>query len=356
MKETIHVLLGTNDKYLPGAIMTMVSILLANEQRGLFHFHVMDTGISDENRAGLTSFFAKWKNATLQFFAVDTECFARINAPIGPGGGYSTYARFLMTDYIAEDRCIYVDTDFFVRMDFSELWNLQLDNHAVAACLDTSKTGDQGFDKLSYDCPFDSIDHVSGYGYHNAGLLVCNLKYWRAVDFKRQALETIEKFGPLLKHHDQTVINYLFRGKIKQLPQEWNLPPWWTRPLDEVSNLHFTADKPWLGRSFLPAEAIWFDCYDQVVAPRWEVVKQTRMKKKGFLVFLRAWAIPALVAEFYCGLLFIASAHTRVYVRNRYEVLRAIRYCLLFGGVPATKRNIRQYRKQLANQLQHMLE
>ena len=347
MKETIQVLLGTNDKYLPGAIVTMLSIIRANHLKNRFLFYVMDTGISIENKTKLIDFFVPYPTVEIQFKQVDVDCFKSEGAPEGPGGGYSTYARLLMTDFIESDRCIYVDTDFFVRLDFSELWELPMDGYGVAACLDTSKTGESGYNVLSWDCPFESAESVSSYGYYNAGLLVCNLIFWREFEFQDKVKHLLKSFATQLDHHDQTLINYIFRGKILALSPEWNLPPWWTRPLDAKSNMHFTAYKPWTLRTYLPAEKIWFSFYDTLVKPRWDVIKISRNKTKGIYHFLRFWGLPALIAEPYCLLLKWFSKRDDIYRQNRFIVLKKIRKTLILGPDTQTKKTIRDFRRSL---------
>ena len=48
MQDTqIHILLGTDDRYLPGAVVTMASSIRATANDASFVFHVMDFGKGD---------------------------------------------------------------------------------------------------------------------------------------------------------------------------------------------------------------------------------------------------------------------------------------------------------------------
>lgn len=342
--DAIHVLLGTDDNYVPGAVVTMVSILKSSSPTTSFTFHLMDTGIAPKRVVEMKRFFSRYPNCLLDVQPVDVSRFGLLGARNFEGVGFSAYARILAADVVPADKCIYVDTDILVTKDFDELWRVDISDYAFAACLNTSKGGLRGCDRLSYDCPFVLNEKEINQPYYNSGFMVCNLAFWRASNFCHEAFKIIQSHGPQLKSHDQTIINYLFRGKGLILSPEWNATPWWTRSIIPATNLHFTSKfKPWNYRFFLPAERMWYALYDKEVKPHWDVVRGTRKKIRGLFMFLRWYGIPALVPRIYCGLRKRFRNDDEIRQQNDLIQFLAMNRMLWHGVHPRTRRTISAY-------------
>ena len=342
MQDTpIHILLGTDDRYLPGAVVTMASSIRATANDASFVFHVMDFGISRSNKENFLAFFRRYPGVSIVLHELDLSIFNRTGAiRFSGGGGYAAYARLLAPTFIEEDRVIYIDTDFFIQKDLSEIWKLSLDEIAFAACLNTSKGGIPNCSKMAFDSPFSNAPEILECPYFNSGFMLINMNEWRRMDFTNQALGLLSS-GKTTRFADQTIINYLCIGKTKTLTPDWNTTPWWTRPVLPDCNLHFTSPfKPWTERFFLPAERIWFDFYDFEIKPHWDPIKTTRRKIPGFLSFARHYGIPALFPEVYCFLRRKFRKDSPVRQQNDLKQFKAMHNLLQHGLDPVTKKTL----------------
>ena len=344
----IHILLGSDDRYLPGAVVTMASSINASPVGTPFVFHLMDFGISGHNCKRLAEFFHRYPNVEVVVHDVDLTPFRQANAPVfSGGGGYAAYARLLAPAFLTEPKVIYIDTDIFIQKDLRIIWNLPLEGLAFAACLNTSKGGIPNCDKMSFDCPFSNDPSILTRPYFNSGLMVINLVFWRENDFVRKTLSLIQT-DKRISFADQTIINYLASGCTKMLDPSWNSTPWWTRPVPPNVNLHFTSNfKPWTDRFFLPAEKIWFAFYDHEVKPHWDVVRTTRRKIRGGIRFLRFYGIPALFPRTYCALRKCFRKDSMLRRDNDLKQFLAM-HTMIFHGLDETSRKtIRDYQASL---------
>ena len=108
---------------------------------------------------------------------------------------------------------------------------------------------DRKVSKLSEDSPWQLAPEEESLPYFNSGVMVVNLEQWRAENIERQCLDLIAKPAGPYRWWDQTILNYLLRGRIGLLPQEWNWQSEEVPHLDEPSPsvLHYTTGlKPWI--------------------------------------------------------------------------------------------------------------
>lgn len=301
MNNKINVLLVADENVIVGLVTTMVSVYTACSRKEDIVFHIIDMGMTDASVAKIKEFFNRYRTDIVQVYKFDPSFFESKGARNFGGFGFAAYGRLVAADLLDCDKCIYIDSDILVTKDIAELWNLNLDDYAFAACRNTSKGGIENCDKLIFDCPFKYEEDISKYGYYNSGFMFCNLKYWRNIGVLNQTINLLSEAGNKLKFADQTVLNFIFRGKVFELHGSWNFTPWWTRSMIELSNLHFTSKhKPWSSRFYLPEEKMWYALYNSQIKPYWDIIKEKKTKTiKGFFLVLKQWLIPGLVPEVY---------------------------------------------------------
>lgn len=346
MNDKIQILVGSDENCLVGLVATLTSVAVACDKTRQLKFNIMNLGFDDSFEDKIYSFFTRYSNVEINIIKFNTDVVKQLGAREFEGGTHSVYARLFSVDLLDCDKCIYVDSDILVTKDISELWDMNIDKFAMAAALNTSKGGLNGCDRLTYDCPFEHEDDISNYGYYNSGLLVCNLKKWRELNFLKKALKLMCKYNSKITSHDQTILNFVFRGQILTLPREWNFTPWWTRELETISNLHFTSKhKPWHLRLYLPEEKMWYALYNSQIKPYWDIIKETQVHKfKDFLYVVRHWLIPATMPEIYVFFRKIVRNDSELRSKSNLVQFRAMRKILYFGKVsPKTQRTISKY-------------
>jgi len=261
---SISVVVCANKNYLPGAFVTLGSMLDSNGGRDDFVLHVLDTGIGEAGRGALARFIATFPNAELRFHTVDTSCFQ--NAPRHFGGDLSAYARLLMGSLIGGPKCVYTDVDVIFLKDVAELWRAPLDGKIVRAVrYDGVPANPAG--TLDYDCPFMPREEARNYPYYHSGIFLCDLDAWRASGMERKAFELLHEAGGKIKLHDQTILNWLWRDNVGDLDNSWcRLAD--CSPLREDTVWHFyTNRKPWARRTFVTANILWETYYRMRVRP-----------------------------------------------------------------------------------------
>jgi lipopolysaccharide biosynthesis glycosyltransferase len=304
MDKKIQILVGSDENCLVGLVVTLASIINSCDKTRQLVFNIMDLGFHEETKEKMFVFFNRFPQVEIIFIHCDVSIYEKNGARSFEGMNFATYARLQAADMLNCDKCIYIDSDILVTKDVSELWDMNIDNYAMAAVLNSSKMGIVGCDKLSYECPFEHEEDISNFGYFNAGFLVCNLKKWREISLFEKSIDLIKKYKKQISSHDQTILNFLLRGQILALPNEWNYIPWWTRDMKELSNLHFTSKfKPWSLRLYLPEEKMWYALYNAKVKPFWDLIEEYKTRKpRDFFIILKQWLLPGFIPEVYCFL------------------------------------------------------
>ena len=152
-----------------------------------------------------------------------------------------TYYRLLTPDlFSAYDKVIYLDSDVVVNRDIAELYQTDLQGYFLAAAYDTHVvsycTQNPPLEQREYNIKTLKMEDPEQY--FQAGVSLFNIKAFRE-NFESGYLIK-QGLSHKLRWLDQDLLNMLFYGKIKRLPNKWNVM---------VSNLPELLDE-----YYLPAE------------------------------------------------------------------------------------------------------
>jgi lipopolysaccharide biosynthesis glycosyltransferase len=237
----IHLVLCSNENYADGMLVTVASALSSLNREASITVHLLDGGISEKTFRKLEKICKSLHpSCNLDIIKIQEECFQGFTP--GPGNSLMTYARLLMGSFLRDvDRVIYIDVDFLVLKDLSELWNRDMEGKIAWACKDI------GIPYLDGETPLPVSEEEKKWPYFNAGFLIIDLKKWRDTNIENKSLELglINRSGLA----DQPILNYLFKGDVGFLEDEWN----WQSPnviLEgrvRIANYHFIwVKKPWM--------------------------------------------------------------------------------------------------------------
>lgn len=185
---------GTYSKYLGAAVCS----LFVNVGDVLVTVHILhDDTLSRANRKRFEHLAQKYQKH-LVFHEIDTSAFQSVKHMAG-SFTIGTLFRLKIPEVMPEtiDRVIYLDCDLIVHLNVSELWNLDMDTYALAACIDAAVESDKGFYPW-----MKKIKETEGRHYFNAGVMVMNLKRIRAMgDFFQTCvfLENIQRLNFRIK-------------------------------------------------------------------------------------------------------------------------------------------------------------
>ena len=277
MNEPIHIVSGADARFSPGLLVVATSALANLPNSTAVFFHVLDGGLPSSVRKEL-KFICK----TLQpkgevvFHNIQNTFLKQFSA--GLGGSAMFYARLQMASLIPEaEKVIYLDADMVVLGNLLDLWSRDLDLKTAWACQDHK------LNHLEEDCPWTLDANERSYPYFNSGMMIVDLRAWRRDNLEEILISEARKAGKKLQWWDQTVLNYVLRGKVGILPKAWN----WQQSNfptgdDTVKVIHFTSPKkPWLYWGLSRRHEIWRNFFKKSGGRYWHLIKQY-MGLKGF--------------------------------------------------------------------------
>ncbi len=226
---------------------------------------------------------------------------------------YLAYYRIKMGKVLSTDieEALYLDGDTLVNCDIRELFAVDLKNTICAVAANVCPM------VYNLDARFDDTKFPFKHGryYFNSGVMLMNLKEWRAQDIESKTFQFLHKY--ITRAPDQDALNAVIYQNLTQLPYKWNMmihnsyPPESTINIDESPNynnqhtkqdylagvaspkiIHY-AMKPWNGKGlgitaaykpyYFPNFDLWWDMAKNtpVFHTELEAVKESpRYKKK----------------------------------------------------------------------------
>lgn len=181
---------------------------------------------------------------------------------------YQAYFRYLIPDYVSEEKVLYLDCDIIVTESLDGLFNLDLKNYPVAAVPDLPTTND-GF---------------------NSGVLLINNKYWKENDILNRLIKLTVEYHEKV-YGDQGILNILFKDKWYRLSLTYNLQVGsdsqenlignigWYDLFDGIPKvIHYTyTHKPWFMHNMIRFKDIWWFYYsmswDEIILDKTKLYK-----------------------------------------------------------------------------------
>lgn len=247
MKGKIVLASGSDQGYFPGLIVSVLSAI-QNSQRILespLDIHILDGGIEENSWMLLVNEVRKLNRAA-NIFRHPTEFPDWDNVPKIWGNSLMAYARILLPELVPDPQIIYFDSDILVMADLGELFDRPFEDSVTTyACMDTK------IQWLKNDCKWLEGEAIDGLAYFNSGLLKIDLDAWRALRVTDQCKRLILEHPDYCRFWDQSVLNYVLKGKWNRLEQRFNANVFsFHHYLHDFeignANLHFvTARKPW---------------------------------------------------------------------------------------------------------------
>ena len=251
MDDAMHIVLSSDDNYARPLAVTIMSVLSNREKDDMLCFHILDGGITAENRRRIGDMVTA-KNADIEFLPIAADLFSGMVLNITKENHVSlaTYYRLLIPSLIQADRCLYMDCDMICRASLTPLWNTPLGDALAAAVRDIDE------DKQSA--------RLGLARYFNAGFFFMNLEAMRREQTQDAFFRFLEEHHDRVVMHDQDVLNCVLEGRIHELAMTWNCQVAKTHKCRETGFhalsrtakiLHFIGHrKPWHWRCKAPGQ------------------------------------------------------------------------------------------------------
>ncbi|MDD3435543.1 MAG: glycosyltransferase family 8 protein [Candidatus Gastranaerophilales bacterium] len=201
--KTIHLALAFDDDYIEPGIVLMTSVLL-NKADEKIHFHILDMGLSSENKKEIFEF----SDCKITFHLLNDK--------------EKIFWKILLPEIVQTERIIYLDADIVVKNSLKELWQTNLSEDYIGVV--------------------ENFDRTKSFKF-NSGVMLVNAQKWLEDEIPRRAMKILQE-----DESCEEVLNKLFEEKIRFLDLKWNFQ---CSPMNKIIKqpyiIHYTGGfKPWI--------------------------------------------------------------------------------------------------------------
>ena len=238
----IPIFLSSDNNYAP-LVATCMASILANT-KSFIEFYILDGGISPDNVEKIKSLKTSFDNFSVEFIKIDYDkALKEFNAT--GHWSKSTFSRLLIPNLKPNiNKAIYLDVDIIATGDIAELYNENLNGHALGAVWEEfSEFMDEHITTIKRNMEL-SIEHK----YFNAGVLLLDCTKWRTCNIKEKLYEISNKYANQIKMVDQDILNKYFDNNYKILARRYNYltPFFWYNKEHKYIIRHLVGQlRPW---------------------------------------------------------------------------------------------------------------
>ena len=214
-KQPIVLVLASDQGYFEGLWVTLISLMVFTNTKRHIKIYIMDGGIEKASKKQLQKQLHKINNNfEIKWLIADIEKFKSFKSM---NNSYVCYSRILIPEIIVEPKVIWLDVDLLVLKDIELLWEVDLHDSAIGACLEAPKTlFKNDVDNLTdFHIPEDS-------SYFNSGVLLMNNDALRKINFASHCFDFLVNNKGHYKWWDQSAINVVCYNQIKELDRSFN--------------------------------------------------------------------------------------------------------------------------------------
>jgi lipopolysaccharide biosynthesis glycosyltransferase len=278
VSDRVDVLVGSDERFVPGLVVTLRSLAERLDPARSARAFVLDSGITASSRRLVEDALAG-TSVDPVWLDVDTAAYADL--PVTHHFTAAVYAPLTFERLIPDDvgRLLKLDVDVLVRDDVGALWDTDLGGAVLGAVRDLWL-----WQVRPAYLPDHELDGVpAGVPYFNAGVQLVDVERWRTEDVGVRALTMKRERPDRFPLQDQALLNTLLWDQWFELPARWNMTHATYKfasaarsPLpDEFDDLrrdpgivHFTTSrKPWLAACPHPFRAEWRAVWRRTAGP-----------------------------------------------------------------------------------------
>ncbi|MEI7895626.1 MAG: glycosyltransferase family 8 protein [bacterium] len=206
-------------------------VLLAALLKSVEYYHktaehvevfIVDDGISARNRKKLASSLDTGK-IQLTWIPIDEAIPDDMNIPFDRSSyPKNIHTRIFIPHFIPErfEKIIYLDVDMILMRDISDLWNIDLGEHMLAAVMDPRlKVFSNSWGGI---LNYKELGFAPDTKYFNTGMLVINNKKWREEGIAEKVVKCISDNEKFANYPDQYGLNIVMANRWIELDPRWN--------------------------------------------------------------------------------------------------------------------------------------
>ena len=251
-RKIIPVFFASDDNYAPFLDVAMRSLKENASKNYVYKIYVLHSGMKRGNADKIM--ILDDENFSVSFVDV-SEKLAEVQEFMQLRDYYTSaiyYRLFIVGMFPQYDKAVYLDSDTVTLGDVGELYSYELGNNLIGAVADGAVASVPAFREYT-----KKALGVDGGKYFNSGVIVMNLKKFRAEKF-------YQKFYDLLKSYqftvapDQDCLNILCKGRVRYFAEAWNRMPQGVNRGGAPKLIHYNlAQKPWHYDDILYQEYFW---------------------------------------------------------------------------------------------------
>lgn len=209
----MNVLYFSSDAFISVAAVSIVSLLENNKDFDEINVFIIDDGISETKRQLLDTMVSSYGRKIFYLPAPNPSEFFQFPFKSRYQMGHS-YMRMCIGSLLPDniDRLLCLDSDTLVPQNIKEFWEMDMGDNVLAGVADCVNV--KAF-KHQFMLDDDDI-------YCNAGMFLVNLKAWRENNIEDKIRKTIKEHNGNTFFFEQTLMNYVCKGKIYKLDAEYN--------------------------------------------------------------------------------------------------------------------------------------
>lgn len=204
-----NVVIVADDGYIQHSAVMLCSLFESNKDKR-FRIFLFTTDISKENESRLTELISKYSNE-LDIKRILLDGISDL--PVGMWTTFMYLKLFMPLELPANvERCLFLDGDMIIHDNIDTLYQWDLNGKVLAAAED-NPDGELHKKRLG----LQSHDV-----YINSGVMVCDIKAWRAMEVERPIFDYTRLIASMIMNEQDVIAKY-FVGKIDILPIRWNM-------------------------------------------------------------------------------------------------------------------------------------
>ena len=186
-KEKKAIVLAANHAYVEQVVTTIKSICYHNRS---IRFYLINSDFPNEWFKQLNKRLERYDSEIINC-RVTSEQISRYKTDIS----YTVFLRYFISDFVKEDKALYLDCDLIVTKNLDNLFEIDLQEYPLAAVRDYGG-------RVYY-----------GREMFNAGVLLINNRLWKQENMSQRLIDLTNEWHDKVDQADQSILNMLFENR-----------------------------------------------------------------------------------------------------------------------------------------------
>ena len=186
-KEKKAIVLAANHAYVEQVVTTIKSICYHNRS---IRFYLINSDFPNEWFKQLNKRLERYDSEIINC-RVTSEQISRYKTDIS----YTVFLRYFISDFVKEDKALYLDCDLIVTKNLDNLFEIDLQDYPLAAVRDYGG-------RVYY-----------GREIFNAGVLLINNRLWKQENMSQRLIDLTNEWHDKVDQADQSILNMLFENR-----------------------------------------------------------------------------------------------------------------------------------------------